>query len=353
MNCLVDVFDDAMNLLKDALFHPKFDEHEIEKTLRKLKSAKDQEESDSNYLSSTAMMASLFRDHPYGSPEYGYSEEFDEFTRKSIKNTWESYISGAKVSIVATGNIREEKAVKYANELVNQMADDIESEEVDDVLVREQNRLVIVDFSSSSQSVISVGKPTVNIKDENFPAVKLINVMFGGYFLSRLNHLIREQKGLTYGVHSSVSSAIHTGLMGVSTSVNLDKTYEVVSDILDEMSKISNEMIEEEELQRAKNYYLGSFLRSAESHKQISKMLTTIALNDLDDNYYNDFYKKIKNIRSDELFSAQIDLFKPEGLSIAIAGNEKKLEEQFKGYFDKYDILDKEGKILRRVENNN
>ena len=353
LNCLVDVFDDAMNLLKDALFHPKFDEQEIQKTLRKLKSAKDQEESDSNYLSSTAMMASLFRDHPYGSPEYGYSEEFDEFTRKSIKNTWESYISGSKVSIVATGNIREEKAVKYANELVNQMADDIESEEVDDVLVREQNRLVIVDFSSSSQSVISVGKPTVNIKDENFPAVKLINVMFGGYFLSRLNHLIREQKGLTYGVHSSVSSAIHTGLMGVSTSVNLDKTREVVSDILDEMSKISNEMIEEEELQRAKNYYLGSFLRSAESHKQISKMLTTIALNDLDDNYYNDFYKKIKNIRSDELFSAQIDLFKPEGTSIAIAGNEKKLEEQFKGYFDKYDILDKEGKILRRVENNN
>ena len=112
-------------------------------------------------------------------------------------------------------------------------------------------------------------------------------------------------------------------------------------------------MLEDDELQRAKNYYLGSFLRSAESHKQISKMLTTIALNDLDDDYYNQFYRKIKNIRSDELFSTQIDLFKPEGLSIAIAGNEKKLVDQFDGYFDRYDILDKEGKILGRYENNN
>ena len=68
---------------------------------------------------------------------------------------------------------------------------------------------------------------------------------------------------------------------------------------------------------------------------------------------YNGFYRKIKNIRSDELFSTQIDLFKPEGLSIAIAGNEKKLVEQFDGYFDRYDILDKEGKILGRYENNN
>lgn len=353
LDCLIDVFDNAFELLRDALFSPKFDDSEIEKTIRKMKSAKEQEEADSNYLSSTAMMSSLFRDHPYGVPEYGYSDEIEEFTRKNIKNTWESYIYGAKVSIIATGHIREETAVKYANELINQMADDIENEDADDIMVREQNKLVIVDFSSSTQSVISVGKPTINIRNENYPALSLINIIFGGYFLSRLNHLIREQKGLTYGVHSSISSANHTGLLAVSTSVNLDKTHEVVADILEEMSKIANEMLEDDELQRAKNYYLGSFLRSAESHKQISKMLTTMAINDLDNNYYNDFYKKIKNIRSDELFSTQIDLFKPEGLSIAIAGNEKKIEEQFAGYFDKYDILDKEGKILRRIENNN
>ncbi|PKL79354.1 MAG: hypothetical protein CVV25_08425 [Ignavibacteriae bacterium HGW-Ignavibacteriae-4] len=353
LDCLKEVFDTAFELLKDAIFNPKFDDQEIEKTIRKFKSAKEQEEADSNYLSTTAMMASLFREHPYGNPEYGFSEEMDEFTRKNIKNCWESYVFGARVSIVATGNMREETALKYANELVNRMADDIENEEVDNILVREQNKLVIVNFNSSSQSVISVGKPTINIKHENYAGLSLINVIFGGYFLSRLNHLIREQKGLTYGVHSSISSAVHTGLLGVSTSVNLDKTREVVSDIIEEMSKISNEMLEDDELQRAKNYYLGSFLRSAESHKQISKMLTTIALNDLDDDYYNGFYRKIKNIRSDELFSTQIDLFKPEGLSIAIAGNEKKLVEQFDGYFDRYDILDKEGKILGRYENNN
>lgn len=353
LDCLKEVFERAFALLKDALFNPKFDDQEIEKTLRKFKSAKEQEEADSNYLSTTAMMASLFREHPYGSPEYGYSDEIEEFTRKNIRNCWESYISGAKVSIVVTGNMREETALKYANELVNQMAEDVYNEDVDNILVREQNKLVIVNFKSSAQAVISVGKPTININHENFAGLSLINVIFGGYFLSRLNHLIREQKGLSYGVHSSISSAFHTGLLGVSTSVNLDKTREVVTDIIEEMSKIANEMIEDDELQRAKNYYLGSFLRSAESHRQISKMLTTIALNDLDDDYYNTFYRKIKNIRSDELFSTQIDLFKPEGLSIAIAGNEKKLIEQFDGYFDKYDILDKEGKILGRYENNN
>jgi predicted Zn-dependent peptidase len=154
-------------------------------------------------------------------------------------------------------------------------------------------------------------------------------------------------------VHSAVSSAKHTGLLTVSTSVNFDKSAEVVSDILSEMAQISNEMLEEEELSRAKNYYLGRFLRSAESHKQISKMLTTIAINNLEDDYYNDFYSKIKNIKSDSIFSTQIDLFRPEGLTIAIAGKQDKLIEQFEEHFEKIDLLDKEGKILKRIENNN
>ncbi|TNE33056.1 insulinase family protein [bacterium] len=353
LECLKDVFTNAFELMTDALFNPKFDELEIEKTIRKFISAKEQEEAESNYLSGTAMMASLFRDHPYGIPEYGYADEIEDISRRSIKNNWESYVYGSKISIVATGNIKLETATKYANELVSLMAEDIDNEEIDEVIPREQNKLVLVNFNSSSQSVISIGKPTINIKDENYPALNLINVIFGGYFLSRLNHLIREQKGLSYGVHSSISSAKYTGLLGVSTSVNLEKTVEVVSDVLNEMSKISNEILEEDELQRAKNYYLGSFLRSAENHKQISKMLTTIALNNLDDNYHNYFYSKIKNLRSDDLFSSQIDLFKPEGLSIAIAGNVNKLVEQFSNSFDKYDILDKEGKILKRIENNN
>lgn len=353
LECLNNVFTNAFELLKDALLSPKFDENEIDKTIRKFKSAKEQEEADSSYLSATAMMASLFRDHPYGRPEYGYEGEIDEFSRKNIKSNWESYIFGSAISIVATGNISLENALKYANEIANLLAEDVQSEEIDDILIREQNKLVIVNFNSSSQSVINIGKPTINIKDENYPTLDLINVIFGGYFLSRLNHLIREQKGLSYGVHSGISSAKFTGLLSVSTSVNLDKSAEVVEDILSEMTKISNEILEDEELNRAKNYYLGRFLRTAETHKQISKMLTNIALNDLDDNYYNDYYEKIKSLKSDSLFSTQIDLFKPMGLSIALAGNQDKLIKQFEDNFDKIDLLDKEGKILKRYENNN
>jgi predicted Zn-dependent peptidase len=353
LECLAEVFQNAFELMIDALFSPKFDELEIEKTIRKFVTAKEQEEADSSYLSSTAMMASLFREHPYGNPEYGYADEIDEFSRKNIKNTWEAYIYGSKASIIATGNINLETATRYANQIVRLIDEDVYGEEVDSVLVREQNKLVIVNFNSSSQSVISIGKPTINIQDENYPALDLVNVIFGGYFLSRLNHLIREQKGLSYGVHSAVSSAKHTGLLTVSTSVNFDKSAEVVSDILSEMAQISNEMLEEEELSRAKNYYLGRFLRSAESHKQISKMLTTIAINNLEDDYYNDFYSKIKNIKSDSIFSTQIDLFRPEGLTIAIAGKQDKLIEQFEEHFEKIDLLDKEGKILKRIENNN
>jgi predicted Zn-dependent peptidase len=298
------------------------------------------------------MMTALFREHPYGSPEYGYADEIDNINRKSIKNNWESYVNESKISIVATGAISESDAIRYSQQIVDKMCSNVTEKDIEEIPRREQNRLVLVDYDSDNQSLIRVGKPTINILDENYAALSLLNVLYGGYFMSRLNNLIREQKGLSYGVHSSLSSAKCTGLLGVGTSVKAANTQEVVNDIIEEMSLLSNEMLEEEELKRAKNYFLGSFLRSAESYKQISKMLVTMTLNGLPDNYYDDFYSKIRRIRSDDLFSAQIDLLKPEGLVIAIAGKVDNIAPQFDQFIDKYDLLDAEGKILNRTENN-
>lgn len=352
LNTLTEVFESSFELFLESLLEPKFDEQEVEKAIRKLISAKQQEESDSSYLSSTAMMTAQFREHPYGSPEYGYADEIDNINRKSIKNNWESYVNESKISIVATGAISESDAIRYSQQIVDKMCSNVTEKDIEEIPKREQNRLVLVDYDSDNQSLIRVGKPTINILDENYAALSLLNVIYGGYFMSRLNNLIREQKGLSYGVHSSLSSAKCTGLLGVGTSVKAANTQEVVNDIIEEMSLLSNEMLEEEELKRAKNYFLGSFLRSAESYKQISKMLVTMTLNGLPDNYYDDFYSKIRRIRSDDLFSAQIDLLKPEGLVIAIAGKVDNIAPQFDQFIDKYDLLDAEGKILNRTENN-
>lgn len=352
LNSLSEVFDTSFELFLESMLEPKFDDQEVEKTIRKFKSAKQQDEADSGYLASTAMMTALFREHPYGAPEYGYSAEMDNYNRKNIKNNWESYIYESKISIIATGAIDEKTAIRYANIIAEQMSNDPDEIETEEITLREQNKLVLVDYASDNQSLIRVGKPTINILNENYAALSLLNVIYGGYFMSRLNNLIREQKGLSYGVHSSLSSARSTGLLGVGTSVKADNTQEVVNDIIEEMSLLSNEMLEEEELMRAKNYFLGSFLRSAESYKQISKMLITMSINGLGDNYYNAFYSKIKNMRSDDLFSAQIDLLKPEGLVIAVAGKVDKVAPQFEQFIDKYDLLNAEGEILNRTENN-
>ena len=43
-----------------------------------------------------------------------------------------------------------------------------------------------------------------DVMPDGYPALQLANLVFGGYFSSRWNENIREDKGYTYGPHSRI-----------------------------------------------------------------------------------------------------------------------------------------------------
>ena len=88
--------------------------------------------------------------------------------------------------------------------------------------------IAVVDRPGAVQSNVRLGGPAPGRTDPDLPAVRLANMIFGGYFSSRLVENIRERRGYTYSPRSSVDHQA----AGSSFLVEADVTTEVTGPAL-------------------------------------------------------------------------------------------------------------------------
>ncbi len=112
----------------------------------------------------------------------------------------------------------------------------------------------------SVQASIVIGKEFLNKHHEDYASFVLLNTIFGGYFGSRLMSNIREEKGLTYGIYSSLSTLKHTGILAIQTDTNLENLKVCLQEIYFEMERLQKEQISVDEITLARNYLLGKYL---------------------------------------------------------------------------------------------
>ncbi len=82
---------------------------------------------------------------------------------------------------------------------------------------------------------------------------------------SRLFKEVRERRGLAYSVHSSVSRHRDSGVFAVTAGVSPEKLAEAITVILEELAKLTEELVPEDELVKARDYTVGSFRLSLET----------------------------------------------------------------------------------------
>jgi zinc protease len=151
------------------------------------------------------------------------------------------------------------------------------------------------------QSAIRMGMPIFNRTHPDFPALQVLNTVFGGYFGSRLMTNIREDKGYTYGIGSGMSSFKESGALFLATEVSADVCKAALSEIEKEINILKTELIPKDELSLVRNYMLGSLLGSLENVFSHADKFKNLHFSGLDYEYYDRYTNTIKTITSDDL----------------------------------------------------
>ena len=93
----------------------------------------------------------------------------------------------------------------------------------------------------------------------------VLNNALGGSMSSRLFQVIREQRGLAYSVYSFNSAYKDTGSLGIYAGTGSSQAKSVLALILEELSKVKNHGITEQEFTRSRGQLRGSYILGNES----------------------------------------------------------------------------------------
>lgn len=160
---------------------------------------------------------------------------------------------------------------------------------------------IYIEKPDALQSAIRMGNLSINRTHVDFPALQILNCVFGGYFGSRLMNNIREDKGYTYGIGSGIASLKQAGYFFLATEVGADVCSSALTEIEKEINLLRTDLIGEEELDLVRNYMLGSLLGSLENAFSHADKFKNIYFAGLDFDYYDNYINTVKNVTAEHL----------------------------------------------------
>jgi predicted Zn-dependent peptidase len=226
----------------------------------------------------------------------------------------------SNLSIILSGSFDENSIIAVLSEKFNSLSGKTISLVPSEISVI-TSRLTAINKDESNQAAIRLGRKMIDRNNPDFPYVQIANMIFGGFFLSRLNKILREEKGYTYGIHSLIDSRRQSTIQMIASSIKIDTLAESIGIISEVNSGLISNPISPDELKRAVRYILGSFLRSTETPQQISSLIQTLDMFGFDRKFYSDYYDKISSATLEDVHRVVHSHFTADDFVITAAGD--------------------------------
>ena len=172
------------------------------------------------------------------------------------------------------------------------------------------------------QSAIRIGGMMFSRSHPDFAGMKVLNAILGGYFGSRLMNNLREDKGYTYGIGSSVVPLRNGGYFVISGEVGAGVTSEALTEIKFELSRLCTEQVSESELSLVRSYLTGEMLRAVDGPFAQADLYRELIENNLDILHFEELIDTIQHINAQQLQDLAIRYLNPDNLFTLVVGPE-------------------------------
>lgn len=154
---------------------------------------------------------------------------------------------------------------------------------------------ILEERDGALQSSIRIGNWSIAKSHPDFLALSVFNTILGGYFGSRLIKNIREDKGHTYGIFSSLAEIGEVNYWVIGADVQKAKTAEVIREIYKEIQLMAAEQVSGDELEVVRNYLIGQMISRFSSSFDLMDRFRAVHHSGLDFDFYR---KKLAYLRT-------------------------------------------------------
>jgi zinc protease len=331
---LKEHFDRSTELFSKIVKSPALKKEDFEREKVKLLTKTMQLKDKPSYLADIAFDKLVMKGSSYIYPTIGYDQNIEELTHNDTDNFYRKHFYANNATLIVVGSLNENELLDTLSSYFEEWEHTEEIPSLNQQVEMSPSNIYLVNKPDAPQSELRIGHNVGKRNDKDFFDLKLLNAVLGGQFSSRINLNLREDKGYTYGAHSTFNFLKDSGFFEVSTSVETKNTGASVKEIYKEIEGVKKE-IHQSELDFAKSYLIKKYPSQFETYSQVAQNLTAMVLHSLNKNYFDNYISNLEKVDLNGMKSAADKYLITDKLQTLIVGDKEKLEPQLKELTDK------------------
>jgi zinc protease len=267
-----------------------------------------------------ALLQRLYGDHPYGR-DLPDADAVAAVSAAELREMHDGKVRPAGGLMVLVGDLEPEASLDAVAAALESWTTAGAPAAASPVAMREPGPMLLVDRPGSVQSTLRLAGPAVARDDPGYAPLVLANLVFGGYFSSRLVANIRERHGYTYSPNSSIEHPLGGSRLTVGADVSTAVTAPALMETRYELGRIATLPVGQAELDAARRYATGSLAIATASSAGLAGTLTALLAAGLGAEWLRDHPLALEAVTVDEVLAAGARHLAPARLRTVVVGD--------------------------------
>ncbi|MGW0555322.1 M16 family metallopeptidase [Streptomyces sp. NPDC002926] len=325
----------ALGLLAEALRAPAFADNEVERLVRNRLDEIPHETANPARRAAKELSKQLFpASLRMSRPRQGTEETVARIDSAAVRAFYEAYVRPATATTVIVGDLTGvDLDAVLAETLGTWTGNSADARPVPPITADDTGRVVIVDRPGAVQTQLLIGRIGPDRHDRVWPAQVLGAYCLGGTLTSRLDRVLREEKGYTYGVRAfgqvlrSAPDGSGAAMLAISGSVDTPNTGPALDDLWKVLRTLADGGLTDAERDVAVQNLVGVAPLKFETAASVAGTLADQVEQFLPDDYQAQLYVRLAETGTVEATAAAVSAFPVDRLVTVLVGDASQIEE--------------------------
>jgi zinc protease len=313
----------ALELIADVALHPRFAAAELERARRLAIDGLNVSLAQPGTLARLAAERAAFGASTYGHPAHGTPASLGRMRRADVVALHTRSYRPDNAALILAGDIDPKDAVALAEAAFGRWARPaaaLPATSVGAAQPMARSPLAIA-MAGAGQAGVAMAMPGIARAAPDYYAGQVANTILGNGYSSRLNQEIRIKRGLSYGVSSQLAARRAGGVFAVSVQTKNASAPEVVTVVLDEITRMGTAPVDADELAARKLSLIGNFSRSLETTEDLAGNLAALEGNGVDLAELGRVIPKMSEVTASEVQAFAKAHWRAGDMRIVVAGD--------------------------------
>ena len=315
----------ALDLVAEIMEEPRFPEDEVERLRDERLNDLLQAKADPRRRVEEAFVETIYAPgSPYRRPSGGTKATVERFDAEMARAMHQRRFDPNRMTLLVGGDLSEIDVAEIAEARFGRWQPSLTCEGPRTILAKPASnpyRVRLIDRPGSVQTEIRIGHVGLRRRIPDFHALSVMSAILGGLFNSRLNRVLREEKGFTYGASAGFDLRRAAGPFAARAAVNTDVTVPAIEAILSELEGMGERPVTDAELHAARDFLVGVFPLRFETPAAVVGAISSIVVHGLPDDELAQYRPAIEAVSAEDVTATARAHVRPADAAIVLVGD--------------------------------